>query len=253
MAIDPLDSLKAPPALRSALATLRTHLSDQAGDNLMALVLFGGLARGRYTPGRSDVNLLVVLGRAGMPELERLAPPLHSAWRANRVEPLLLAAAEIPDTARCFPTKFHDILAHHLRFHGADPFGTLSLDRIGLALRTEQELTNIALRLRRRCLPLLGHGDELALLLARTARPLAIALRTLLVLADESLPEADRTSEIFSRSAVRFGLDANALARLAELRQRPDDDVDAQSLLQRVLTLLPMAAAVAAGFQEVRR
>jgi len=57
----PLSLPGVPPAVTEALEKLRAELTAAASDDLAALVLYGGLVRGRYQPGRSDVNLAVVL------------------------------------------------------------------------------------------------------------------------------------------------------------------------------------------------
>src|ERR1700687_3745663 len=55
-----LESLGAPPQTAAALARLRDDLQRAAGKNLAGIILYGGLARGRYHPGKSDINLVVL-------------------------------------------------------------------------------------------------------------------------------------------------------------------------------------------------
>ncbi len=57
-----LDQLPgAPAAIARAIERLKDELARAAGENLAGLILYGGLARGRYRPGKSDVNVVVLL------------------------------------------------------------------------------------------------------------------------------------------------------------------------------------------------
>jgi len=56
-----LEGFGAPAGVVAAIDRLREELAGAAGANLAGLILYGGLARGRYRPGRSDVNLIVLL------------------------------------------------------------------------------------------------------------------------------------------------------------------------------------------------
>lgn len=253
MNLDPLDGLAAPPTVRATLQTLRTELVARAGENLSSLLLFGGLARGRYRPGRSDVNLLLLLLSDDVAALRPLAVPLHDAWRAVRVEPLILAQADLPAAARVFPTKFLEMQAHHLRLHGSDPLATLQIPPDELRRRVEQELRNLGARLRRECLSRLESPEELIRLLAEAARPLAISLRTLLHLAGEPLPRAEITAELYTLAARRFGLDGMALARLADLRQDGTEPADPVALLDDLLRIVRHTAELAAEGKEAPR
>ena len=65
-----------PETIRHGLTRFCTQLTAALGDQLLAVVLYGGLAKGEFTPGNSDVNVLVVL-RSATPPLRR--PPIRPA------------------------------------------------------------------------------------------------------------------------------------------------------------------------------
>src|SRR4051794_4239092 len=111
----------APPAVVAALDRLTLELSREAGANLAALILYGGLARGRFRLGKSDVNVLVLLHDASGAALAPLATPLRAARRAAGVEPMFLTPGEVRAFADNFPTTFLDIQGHHLVLAGTDP------------------------------------------------------------------------------------------------------------------------------------
>ena len=65
-----------PTDVTLALDELAAALRDAAGDKLLSLILYGGLARGRYHPGTSDINLVVVEAEPIPPRASYLARPL---------------------------------------------------------------------------------------------------------------------------------------------------------------------------------
>ena len=140
---DPLDTLAAPADVVAALRKLRDDLKQAAGANLAGLVLYGGVARGRYHAGRSDINLVVLLREASADALAAIAPALRQAWHAIRVEPFLLTPAEVARSADAFPTKFFDIRDRHLVLLGENPFAGLAVAREHVRLRIEQELQRL--------------------------------------------------------------------------------------------------------------
>jgi hypothetical protein len=208
----------APAAVSAALDDLATALPAAAGADFAGLVLYGGLARGRFREGRSDVNVVVLLRRADAGVLDRIAPALRAARRSAGVETMLLTPQEVPAAAHDFPTKFLDIRRHHLLLAGEDPFATLQVPRALVQRRIAQSLRNLLLRLRRRYAIAFDDAAELKTTLADLARPLAIELAALLADGGHAVPEADRTAAIYAAAAQAFGLDAGALADVAALR-----------------------------------
>jgi hypothetical protein len=244
----------APPEVATALERLRADLTAAAGDNLAGLVVYGSLARGRYRAGRSDVNLVVLLRDTSAEALSAVSPALRSAWAAIGVEPLLLSPGEVAAVAAAFPSKFLDIVDHHLVLAGEDPFATLEVPREALRQRVAQALRNLQLRLRRRYVTAPADPEALANALAgalaEVARPLAAELAALLRLAGREVPTGGRTDDVLAAAASAFDLDGPALARLAALRQGPDVGPDVGALYGSVLADLGRCAAVAETLRE---
>jgi predicted nucleotidyltransferase len=247
-----LEALGAPLTVAAAVQALRDELSRVAGENLAGLILYGGLARGRFRPGQSDVNVAVVLHDASAPLLAALAPALERAWRAAGVVPLLLTPSEIPSLAELFPSKFLDIRDRHVILAGKDAFVGFDVGREPLRLRAEQALRNRLLRLRRRYLRLVREVPEQMRLLAEAARPLALELAALLRVAGKPVPAEDRTAALFAAAAMAFDLNGATLAELDALRhgQEPAPERRA-TLFDRTLQMLDRAAQVARGLKEV--
>jgi len=241
----PLSLPGAPKAVTAALESLSEALQREAGSDFAGLVLYGGLARGRFREGRSDVNVVVLLHRAGVSVLNRISPALRNARRAAAVEVLLLTPAEVPAAAFEFPTKFLDIKRHHIVLAGEDPFATLEVPRVMVQLRIAQSLRNLQLRLRRRYSIAYDDPQGLRETLLDVARPLAIELLAMLYDGGHAVPESDQTGAVFAAAATAFGLDAATLATLAALRaetSKDDGKIDAAALFGRILDLLAALA-----------
>src|SRR6516165_9227017 len=203
-----------PADIAAALDRLKEELARAAGQNLAGLILYGGLARGRYRPGKSDVNAVVLLREVSAPALAVLAPPLRAARRAANVSVMILTPAEVHAAAIVFPTKFLDIKDHHIVLHGEDPFAALEVPREQIRLRIIQELRNMTLRLRQRFVAVVDDPAMQVTTLASLARPLAIEMSALLRLAGKSVPHEDRTALIFQAATAAFEVDGEALALL---------------------------------------
>lgn len=247
---DPIQHLELPAPIASGLTKLRDDLQKAAGANLQGLILYGGLARKRYHPGRSDANIVVLLRDVSPAALLSIAPALRTAARAVAADPLILAPAEVERTAAAFPTKFIDIKSHHVVLCGEDPFVSLEVPREHIRLRIEQELRNLGLRLRRRFVAISNSPPELAAALATVARPLALELSALLQFAGKVVPDQDRTAAILALAAETFQLDREALAQLAALREQPRPAGDMVDLFGRVLQTVARAADVAGQMKE---
>ena len=141
-----VDSLGAPPEVARWLTKLAAELPPLCGAGF-ALVLYGGLARGRFRPGKSDVNVLIALDDPSAARLAKIAPLLREAYRAIRLEPFIVSPGELPRLAEAFPTKLLDIQEHHVLLAGADPFGALHVSPEFVRARIAQSLQNLLLSL----------------------------------------------------------------------------------------------------------
>ena len=239
-----LEGLDAPGEIRARLSELCEELSQAAGANLRGLILYGGLARGRYRPGKSDINLVVLLDDTSTESLSAIAPALRAAWRAVRVEPFIINASEAARLAETFPTKLLDIQTHHIVLMGEDPFIGIDVSRKLMCLRIEQSLTNLVLRLRRRYISIFDDPRSLALALAEQAVPLKVELAALLQLAGKDEPSESTSAAVLESAAAAFELDREALSLMAALRRDAPTPEDLPALYNRALATIARAAEI---------
>jgi predicted nucleotidyltransferase len=84
-------------------------------------VLYGSAARGDFVPGRSDINLMLVLEQLTAPVLRSLSRAF-SAWRKATPEPpLILSRAEWNRASDAFPIEITDMRLSYQVLRGSDP------------------------------------------------------------------------------------------------------------------------------------
>lgn len=134
---------------RQACASLQAVLRD----NLHSCVLYGSAVRGNLVPGRSDINLLIVLDRSTPQAHQAIADCLR---QFGRVSPLVLSRSELPGSRRVFAVKFRSIRRHYVVLCGQDPLADFDPPPDLLRLLCEQALRNLSLRLQHAFITL-GH------------------------------------------------------------------------------------------------
>lgn len=226
------------PEVDRTLERLVRQLREAAGANLLGVALYGGLAKGRYTPGISDINVLVVVGDAGLPSLLPLAPVLTAALRDTHVVPFVVTPADLRASAVLFPVKILDIQLWHRLLWGNVYLADIDVQPEPLRLRSLQELKNMELRMRLRVVERQGEPDALWRGLVRNLPKLAVTLEVLLRARGVEVP-ADRAG-VLRQAAQQLGVPLARVEPLAGLRRsdRRPDDATVRQLLAHYLDLL---------------
>jgi predicted nucleotidyltransferase len=226
------------------------ELRAAGGANLLGVALYGSLVKGRYTPGLSDVNVLVVVADGGLPALLPLAPVLTGAYRRAQVSAFVATPEDLRAAARLFPARILDMQLFHRRLHGDLHLAEISVDAGQLQYRTVQELRNLQLRLRRQALERGAEPAVLWELLVRSLPKLAVALGTLLRGRGAQLPL--ERAPLLLQAARELGLAEEAMVPFAGLRRRDARPEDAAvcTLAGQYLDLLGTLATAAGGGQD---
>jgi predicted nucleotidyltransferase len=152
------------------------------GDSLQSIVLFGGLAKGEFVPGQSDVNVLIVFRTVNVAVLDRAAPFVRQGTLEFGLSAMVLTERDLRDSADVFPIKFLDMQRRHKVLWGDDPFAKVNVTRDHLRLRCEQELRNLSLRLRQSYLQRTDRPELLQSALGRAVSSLLVNAGVLLEL-----------------------------------------------------------------------
>jgi hypothetical protein len=139
------------------------------GEQLEGLLIYGSAVRGEFLPGRSNLNLLLVVADYDASILKRYAP-VHKRWsKEGIITPLFLTDREIRTSSALFPLEFLEIQEHHRVLGGRDPFVGFHVDVTKIADAVRQGLAGHVLRLRQRFAEAGGANDAVMILL-----PLAV-------------------------------------------------------------------------------
>ncbi len=190
---------------------------EALGGRLKHVVLYGSAATGEFDPGRSDINLLVLVDGLGFEVLQD-ARPLLQWWVGQGYSwPLLLSVDEFLASADVFPMEVTDIFAAHRDVYGVF---TLEAPKIDAALhraQLEHELRSKLLRLRQKAIALLDQPKELLRLMENALPTFLLLLRHLLLLGGHKPGFARR--ENLKLAEEKLGLEVAPFATVLDTRQ----------------------------------
>ena len=118
------------------------------GDKLVSLTLYGSYLKETFTPGVSDVNVLVIVGENSEAALRALGARGNRLMRRNRITPLVLSRREFVTSADVFPMEYLDIVETHQVLMGPDVTSELEIDRANLRHQIEHQLRGNLVSLR---------------------------------------------------------------------------------------------------------
>jgi predicted nucleotidyltransferase len=137
-----------PEAVRESLERFAMDLVEGLGDDLVSIIVFGGVARGEYDRTQSDVDLMVVITEVNTDLLDRAVKPVRTAVREIRAEVVVVTETDLRRSTDAFPVKCLDVKRHHKVIYGRNVIKQLEIARDHLRLRCEQEIKDLLLRLR---------------------------------------------------------------------------------------------------------
>lgn len=161
---------------------LKSYVKDVVkvyANELEAVLLYGSAVRGEFLPGRSNLNLLLVMSSYDLSVLKKY-DSIHKRWSKEQVVvPLFLTAADLQSASFAFPLEYQDILECHRLLWGQDPFVGLKIDARYLAGEVLQALRGNLLRLRQRLVEGRSTEEAMTILLSLSITALLPALRGL--------------------------------------------------------------------------
>lgn len=236
-----MDELLTNKALNQLLEKLRAAY----GKNLKSVILYGSGATGETHGAYSDLNVLTVLERLGVKELEA-SEEVFQWWRGKgNPAPLLMSAEEVRGSTDCFPIEFHDIAERKRVLHGEDVTAGLVIDDAFYRAQVEHEMRAKLLRLRQKAAGVLKNRELLLRLMCDSVATFCVLGRHALRLAGHAAPWGKRA--IVAELRAAFGVDGQAFDMLLSLREgtAKTRGVDAGALFAQYLgEISELAAAV---------
>ena len=158
-------ALDVPSEVQQLLQRYVKETTALLGSQLEGIVLYGSAVRGEFLPGRSNINLLLMVSGYDREGLKRYAKT-HKRWsREQFVVPLVLTEPELTRPGLVFPLEYLEIQEQHRVLWGRDPFIGLHIDRTHLAYQVRQGLHGNLVRLRQRFIEGGGTEEAIAMLL----------------------------------------------------------------------------------------
>src|ERR1043166_7780904 len=111
-----------------AIAQLTEETRAAFGDELVSLTLYGSAAGEDFVPGRSDLNLAIVLDRLTHRQLKALHAHLPHWHKLGAATPLLVDRHFLERARDVFAMELEDIKAQHRVLFGEEVFARLPID-----------------------------------------------------------------------------------------------------------------------------
>jgi predicted nucleotidyltransferase len=206
-----------PSTVRDRITEWTKSLAAALGDDLVAILLTGGVARGDYRPGESDVNAIVVLREADFAKLDAISSAMQAARYGARLEATILTEDEIAGSCDAFPLLYDEIKRWHLTLVGRDPFVSTVVYDTHRRLRIEQELREAQIGLRRVVTDALGAREAIGGAVSRKVRQVRRPLHALLGL--KGIESKEDVGNVLGCAGKAYGVDVTPLTNP---REAPD-------------------------------
>lgn len=214
------------PDVERNLAQFGADVESAAGPALLSIVLYGSGAAGEHVPGKSDLNLLVVVKEVTLPFLSHLQEKVARWNKAGISTPLVVDGDFLPTSTDSYPLEILGMLSAHRIVRGGDPFEQLRVDPRDARLQAEREIKAKRLLMRRGYLESQGKEAHLRRVLIAAVPAVEAIFRGMLFVRGgdwRAQGAAFRAS-----CAGGLGIDSTTLERLRSLRAgriRPNREV----------------------------
>jgi predicted nucleotidyltransferase len=229
-----------PESVRETLRPYLAQVQKLFGAALEAVILYGSAAGGEYLPGKSNINLLILLAKQDTELLKQYAA-LHKRWQKEQiVVPLFLTLEELKSSLELFPLEYMEIQEQHVLLAGRDPFPELRIGLKNLRLQCEQELRGNLLRLRQRFVEGGASTEAITILLPLSLTALLPCLRGLLRAKER--PVERSADGVLQAVEKEFGIDTAAFHHVLNLKRGiiSPGPAEAPRLFERYLAALSL-------------
>ena len=184
--------------MRQPIQQYAEQIRALAGNNALALMLFGSIAAGIFDLKRHTVRNVLVLEEVDLEMLRQLAKEGTKLGKARISAPLIMTPGYIKASLDTFPLEFIEIHQCHITLFGHDHFETLSFNDTHVRLQCERELKTILIAMRQGLLAAAGREKLIGEMEIDVAERLVRTFRGLLWLKGEkeAKPAAQVISEV---------------------------------------------------------
>ncbi len=202
---------------RESARKLVTEWATLFGGRLRSALLFGSVARDEAVPGKSDINVLLLIDHIDAGTLKQASAATRTWMKTSREAPLLFEADQWVRAADVFAIEIADMRDAHEVLHGTDALEACHLDETAMRLQAERELRGKLLQLQTGLLVAADASADVGKLLQQSLPSFTTYMRTVLRLAGEPVPA--KTPEVIQRATQLAGGRAEPYQQVWESRR----------------------------------
>jgi hypothetical protein len=221
--------------METKLSELVSRLKSSAGENLRAVVLYGSGATPEFQGQHSDLNILCLVERAALSDLERLHETMDWWMRQKNPAPVIFTHEELIRSADVFAIELLDMKNHHRMLFGLDFLEHMEVPLRLHRLQVERELRNNWLRLRRAIVAAPQKKKARLAIMLSSIPTFCVLFRHALIAAGQPAPHGKR--EAVDGVAVLAGADASGFRSILDFRagKLKEKELDIEATLQTYL------------------
>ncbi|MCP4681963.1 MAG: hypothetical protein GY864_06505 [Desulfobacterales bacterium] len=192
-------------------------------DDLISIILYGSAAGKEYRPGKSDINLMIVLSDAGIGRIDQTFDTLKKWRKKNVATPLFLTKDYITSSLDVFPIEYLNFQQNYLLVFGKDILKDLVFNREFIRLQCERELKGKLLLIRETFLETGGEMKALITVITQSISAIIAIFEAFLYLKGIDLPREKR--EIIRATCEAFDRDGGLFNKLLDIKEgkiKPD-------------------------------
>lgn len=186
-----MSSINSDKKAQDAIDGLVRDIKNLFGDRLLSVYLYGSAAGKGYIPGRSNINILILLKDIDMEGLRGIASLFRKVKGISLVAPLVLTPDYIRSSIDVFPIEFLDIKESSLLLAGEDTLSGIDISLSNLRGQCEREIKGQLVRLRGSFLETEGDKNGMERLIATAVSNLIFPLKNILRLMMKDVPDSN--------------------------------------------------------------
>jgi predicted nucleotidyltransferase len=221
----------------------RCRVAD--AENIRSIILYGSAASEEFSDKHSDLNILILVERDGLRELEQLAPVARWWAKLGHPTPLVFTPEQLRDSADVFAIELLDMKARHRTLYGEHFIESVEVPMDLHRLHVERELRVNSLRLREAILTIKQNdASMLNLMLDSVSSFVALFRHAMIALGEQ--PPTTHAAVIERIAAIAGSGDAaNAFSTILALRRKHKSahDIDVRQTLAAYLTTVEQVAS----------
>ncbi len=197
------------------------------GDNVKSISIYGSAAGEDFVQGKSNINVLVVLGRIDPPDLKKSLKLVASGRKKGIIAPLFLTMEHIRTSTDVFPVEFLEMKENYRLIYGEDILKGLSINPANIRLQCEQQIKGGLIRLYQVYLEIGIKEKKTRELMINSLGSLMPVFRNILRLKGNDIP--GNKPGIISSLSEAFSINGELLQNILKLKngEKVDEGIEA--------------------------